>query len=216
MAGAAHARRTRTGARRRDPRRRHGGALGRIRLQAFGHFEPEMSLGVGPKLAMHASGNIDCAELRGKTVVVVGAGASAVDQAPEALEAGAARVAMPVRRAEVPRVNKGMGIGSPGLWLGFSRLTLAQRWSIVQYIEDEAIPPPRDSMLRCSRHENFSVITRCTPRAAWIEDRRVFLDTTRGLRAFDYLILATGFTVDWQRRRELAALAPHVLVWRDR
>src|SRR5205085_1246722 len=130
-----------------------------------GPFVPEMFRGLDPKLAMHSSEGIDFAALRGKTVGVVGAGASAVDQAAEALEAGAARVAMLVRRADVPRVNKGMGIGSPGLWLGFSRLTLAQRWSIVQYIEDEAIPPPRDSMLRCSRHRNFSVITRCVPRA---------------------------------------------------
>jgi cation diffusion facilitator CzcD-associated flavoprotein CzcO len=44
----------------------------------------------------------------------------------------------------------------------------------------------------------------------------VLLDTTRGLLAFDYLIVATGFTVDWSKRPELVALAPHVLLWRDR
>jgi FAD-dependent urate hydroxylase len=181
-----------------------------------GAYIPEMFRGLPRELAAHSSDDIDFMALRGKTVGVIGAGASAVDQAAEALEAGAARVAMLVRRADVPRVNKGMGIGSPGLWLGFERLTLAQRWSIVQYIEDEAIPPPRDSMLRCSRHKNFSVITRCEPRRAWTADGRVLLDTSRGVLTFDYLILATGFTVDWQRRPELAALSSHVLLWRDR
>lgn len=181
-----------------------------------GAYVPEMFRGLPRDLAAHSSDDIDFAGLRGKTVGVIGAGASAVDQAAETLEAGAARVAMLVRRADVPRINKGMGIGSPGMWLGFERLTPAQRWSIVQYIEEQAIPPPRDSMLRCSRHKNFSVITRCEPRRAWTADGRVLLDTSRGVLAFDYLILATGFTIAWDERPELAALAPHVLLWRDR
>jgi FAD-dependent urate hydroxylase len=147
---------------------------------------------------------------------VIGSGASAVDSAAEALEAGAARVAMLVRRADVPRINRGKGIGSPGMWHGFNRLTLAQRWSFVQGIDDAAVPPPRDSMLRCSRHGNFSIITRCAPHNVALRDGRVTLDTTRGTLAFDFLILATGFTVDWPRRPELAALAPHVVKWRDR
>lgn len=181
-----------------------------------GPYVPEMFRALDRRHVAHSSDDIDFAALRGKTVAVIGAGASAVDNAAEALEAGASRVAMLVRRPDVPRINKGMGIGSPGMWAGFNRLTLAQRWSIVQYIDDQAIPPPRDSMLRCSRHKNFSIIARCAPRAVSIRDGRVLLDTTRGLLAFDYLILATGFTVDWNRRPELALLAPHILLWRDR
>jgi cation diffusion facilitator CzcD-associated flavoprotein CzcO len=181
-----------------------------------GPYIPELFRPLDRRLWAHTSDAIDFASLRGKTVAVIGAGASAVDNAAEALEAGAARVAMLVRRADVPRINKGMGIGSPGLWLGFERLTPAQRWSIVQYIADQAIPPPRDSMLRCSRHANFSVFARCAVRAAAARDRRVLLETTRGRLAFDYLILATGFAVDWDERPELAALRPHVLAWRDR
>ena len=33
---------------------------------------------------------------------------------------------------------------------------------------------------------------------------------------FDSLILCTGFAVAWDRRPELAGLAPHVVRWRDR
>jgi FAD-dependent urate hydroxylase len=164
----------------------------------------------------HSSDPIKFARLRRKTVAVIGAGASAVDNAAEALEAGAARVAMLVRRADLPRINKGMGIGSAGMAHGFARLAPAQRWSIVQYIADSAAPAPRDSMLRCSRHKNFSLITRCEPRGVAIKDGRVLLDTTRGLLAFDYLILATGFSTDWSQRPELAALGPHVVRWGDR
>ena len=181
-----------------------------------GPYVPELFRNLARRYWAHTSEDIDFTALRGKTVAVIGAGASAVDNAAEALEAGAARVAMLVRRPDVPRINKGMGIGSPGFWLGFHRLTLAQRWSIVQYIDDQAIPPPRDSMLRCSRHKNFSIIARCAPRAVSIRDGRMLLDTTRGLLAFDYLIAATGFAIDWAQRPELASLASRILQWRDR
>jgi cation diffusion facilitator CzcD-associated flavoprotein CzcO len=109
-----------------------------------------------------------------------------------------------------------MGIGSPGMWHGFNRLTPAQRWSIVQHIGDHAIPPPRDSMLRCSRHKNFSIIAKCAPLRVRLDERRVRLETSRGALIFDYLILCTGFAVDWGRRPELASLAPHILRWHDR
>jgi FAD-dependent urate hydroxylase len=180
-----------------------------------GAHTPDVFCGLDRRFWAHSSEVIEFASLQGKTVAVVGAGASAVDNAAAALEAGAARVAMLVRRADVPRVNRGMGIGSPGMWHGFNRLTQAQRWSIVRHIEDHAIPPPRDSMLRCSRHSNFAVIPRCEPRSVRAEGDRLLLDTSQGLLGFDYLILATGFVVDWSRRPELASLAPHVLLWRD-
>ena len=107
---------------------------------------------------------------------------------------------MLVRRPDVPRINKGMGIGSAGFWVGFSHLTHAQKWQIVNYIDEQAVPPPRDSMLRVTRHRNFSILARCAPRAVEIQDDRVLLDTTRGRLAFDFLILATGLTVDWSQR----------------
>ena len=66
------------------------------------------------------SDEIDFARLRGKMVGVLGAGSSACDSAAEALEHGAARAAMLVRRADVPRINKDMGIGSAGFWVGFT------------------------------------------------------------------------------------------------
>jgi cation diffusion facilitator CzcD-associated flavoprotein CzcO len=181
-----------------------------------GAYRPALFQALDPRYCAHSSDTIDFAALRGKTVAVIGAGASAVDNAACALEAGASRVAMLIRRDDVPRINKGMGIGSLGLAHGFVRLTAAQRYAIGQYIADQAIPPPHDSMLRCSRHPNFSVIARCRPRQAAIKDGRLLLDTSRGLLAFDFLVLATGFTVDWSKRQELASLRPHIVLWKDR
>lgn len=181
-----------------------------------GPFIPQFIRNLDKRGWAHSSEAIDFAALKGKTVAVIGAGASAVDNAAEALEAGAARVAMLVRRAEMPRFNRGMGIGSPGMWAGYHRLSLPQRLSIVQHIEENGIPPPHGSMLRCSRHKNFSLITNCAPASARLSGDKVLLDTNRGLLAFDFVIVATGFNVDWSKRPELSAIAAHVLKWKDR
>lgn len=180
-----------------------------------GAHVPKMFRGLDKRYVRHSVEDIDFEALRGKTVGVIGAGASGVDNAAEALEHGATRVAMMLRRPDVPRINKGMGIGSAGFWVGFHSLTDAQKWSIVNYIDEQASPPPRDSMLRATRHKNFSIFARTAPVAVEIKDNRVLLDTTRGKFAFDFLILATGLNVDWSQRPELAALKPHIQLWRD-
>jgi cation diffusion facilitator CzcD-associated flavoprotein CzcO len=180
-----------------------------------GPYTPEIFRGLNPRYVMHSLGEIDFATMRGKTVGVIGAGSTACDCAAEALEHGAARAAMLVRRADVPRINKNMGIGSAGFWQGFYSLADAQKWEIVNYVDDQGVPAPHNSMLRCSRHSNFSIIARCAVRAAAVRDGRVLLDTTRGRLAFDRLILATGLAVDWSQRPEFASLKSHVQLWRD-
>jgi cation diffusion facilitator CzcD-associated flavoprotein CzcO len=181
-----------------------------------GPFVPPLFRAVDRAFWAHSSDPVDFARLRGKVVGVIGAGASSVDNAASALEAGAARVAMLVRRLDVPRINKGMGVANPGMSYGFYRLAPEERWAMTQYIADCAIPPPRDSMIRAGRHRNFSVLTGCALRAARTEGRRLVLETARGTLGFDFVILATGFTVDWSQRPELGALARHIVLWRDR
>jgi len=180
-----------------------------------GPYTPEVFRGLDPRFVMHSLGEIDFQKMRRKSVGIIGAGSTACDCAAEALEHGVARAALLVRRADVPRINKNMGIGSAGFWQGFYGLTDAQKWQIVNYVDDQGVPAPRNSMLRCSRHKNFSMIARCGVRAATIRDGRVLLDTTRGRLAFDRLILATGLAVDWNQRPEFAALKPRVQLWRD-
>jgi cation diffusion facilitator CzcD-associated flavoprotein CzcO len=180
-----------------------------------GPYTPEMFRGLDPRFVRHSVDDIDFDALRGKVVGVIGAGASAVDNAAEALEHGAARVAMMIRRPDMPRINKGMGIGSAGFWVGFRALSHQQKWQIVNYIDQQAIPAPRDSTQRVSRHKNFSLFANCSPLDVEIADNRVLLNTTRGKLAFDFLILATGLTVDWSQRPEFAALKPHIQLWGD-
>jgi cation diffusion facilitator CzcD-associated flavoprotein CzcO len=123
---------------------------------------------------------------------------------------------MLVRRPDIPRINKGMGVSNPGLSLGFVDLPPDRKWAINDYVATCQTPPPRDSMLRASRHANFSVRTDCPILKVRADRDRIFLTTRLGARGFDAVILGTGFVVDWDRRPELARLADHVALWRDR
>ena len=55
-----------------------------------GAFVPELARGIGRRFWAHSRDDIDFAALRGRRVAVIGAGASAMDNAATALEAGAA------------------------------------------------------------------------------------------------------------------------------
>ena len=105
----------------------------------------------------HSSDVMDYATLAGKRVGVVGAGASAMDSAATALEAGAASVDLLIRRDDIPRINKGKGAGNPGLTHGHLNLSDDWKWKIRHYINAAQVPPPRGT-LRVSRR---------TPASTW-------------------------------------------------
>ncbi len=77
-----------------------------------------------PDLAAHTNEAIDFARLRGRSIGIVGGGASAWDNAATALEEGAARVDMYVRRAQPAADQQGPGLRVAGI---FSRLERARR-----------------------------------------------------------------------------------------
>ena len=165
----------------------------------------------------HSADPIDFSALCGRRVVVIGVGASAVDNAAEALEAGAAEVRLLIRRKAMPRVNKLMGIGTPGFTHGFPALSDLWRWRFIHYAHGEQTPPPRDSTLRVSRHPNASFHFGCAIRAMTVAGDAVRIETGSGKRfETDFVILCTGFTVDVRARPELAGFADRIATWADR
>jgi cation diffusion facilitator CzcD-associated flavoprotein CzcO len=178
---------------------------------------PEFVAGLPRARWAHSAEPIDFAALRGRRVVVIGIGASAVDNAAEALEAGAAEVRLLARRRQMPRINKLMGIGTPGFTHGFPALSDLWGWRFMHYAHAEQTPPPRDSTLRVSRHPNASFHLGCAIRATSMAGDAVRIDTVAGKRfETDFVILCTGFTVNHRARPELAAFADRIAVWADR
>lgn len=164
----------------------------------------------------HSSDAMDYATLASKRVGVVGAGASAMDSAATALEAGAASVDLLIRRNDIPRINKGKGAGNPGLTYGHLDLPDDWKWKIRHYINAAQVPPPRGSTLRVSRHPNARFNLGCGVQDVDLTGAAIRVTTPKGIFTLDFLIFATGFRIDWSVRAEFAALAPHVRSWGER
>jgi cation diffusion facilitator CzcD-associated flavoprotein CzcO len=164
----------------------------------------------------HSADELDHETLRGLRVGVVGAGASAMDSAATALECGAARVHLLVRRSDIPRINKGKGAGNPGFVHGFGRLPDAWKWRYRHYINVRQVPPPRNSTQRVARHANAFFHLGCAVNGAAVAGEALSVETSAGPIELDFLIFATGFAIDWSERPMLRHIAPHVRVWADR
>ena len=170
-----------------------------------------------PDRAAHTGEAIEFDTLRGQRIVVVGAGPSAWDNAATALERGAARVDMIVRRRELPQINKGRGSATPGFFEGWGDLPPAEKWAILAYLHDLQAPPPHESVQRTLRHPGFrihlGVALRCADRSA----AGVQIGLSNGDRmTADFLILGTGFGVDLRRMPELSPVADALATWADR
>ena len=164
----------------------------------------------------HSSDDYDYALLAGRRVGVVGAGASAMDSAATALEEGAARVHLLVRRPDIPRVNKGKGATHPGFVQGYGRLPDDWKWRIRHYINMQQVPPPRNSTQRVSRHANAHFHLGVAIESVAERDGTLHVETTAGPLELDFLIFATGFRVDWRQRPMLRHIAPHIRLWKHR
>ncbi|EHK55733.1 NAD(P)-binding domain-containing protein [Allomesorhizobium alhagi] len=178
---------------------------------------PNFVTGLPKSCWAHSSEDIDFGALKGRRVVVVGVGASAVDNAAEALDAGAAEVRHLIRRKEMPTVNKMMGIGSFGFISGFPELPDEWRWRFMHYSFVTQTPSPRGSTLRVSRYRNayfhFGKAIERVERSGG----ELLIETKDGSRlATDFLILGTGFTVDPLARAEMPGYAGEILLWKDR
>ena len=170
-----------------------------------------------PQRYAHASDAIDFGRCAGKRVAVLGAGASAFDNAAAALEAGAASVDLYLRRAEIPRINPLFWTNFAAMLGHFAELTDVERWRLMRHILEELpIPPPQDSFWRCRRFKNFRWHSNCVWRSVRIDDDTALVETNAGTFACDFIIFATGVEINLLARSELAPIVQQIALWRDR
>ncbi|MGO7161200.1 NAD(P)-binding domain-containing protein [Rhizobium johnstonii] len=181
-----------------------------------GPFVPSIAHRIERKFWAHTADPVDFAALRGKRVGVVGAGASAMDNAATALEAGAARLDLFVRRTDLPRINKFTGIGSQGVVHGFAGLPDDWKWRFLDYAMRAQTPPPRPSVLRVSAFPQAHLHLGSPIDGLQQEGDHIVVTTPKGSYPVDFLIFGTGFKVELTNRPELAGVASHIRLWRDR
>jgi cation diffusion facilitator CzcD-associated flavoprotein CzcO len=170
-----------------------------------------------PDRAAHTGEAIDFTGLVGRSVAVIGAGASAWDNAATALEHGARSVDMYCRRAMLPQVNKGRGYAGPAWFEGWGELTPAQKWSLLVYLQDLQGPPPHETVLRTLCHDHFRLHLGTPVSQATRDGTQVRLVLPEGqIAQADFLILGTGFRIDLRHVPELADLVGNIALWCDR
>jgi FAD-dependent urate hydroxylase len=169
---------------------------------------------MGP-LCRHSSEDIDFAAMAGKVVAVLGFSASAVDNAAEALEAGAAEVHMLVRSPNVPRVNKMKSTGYPGFTHGFPDLPPEARLDLLSYVFRYRVAPPRDSVRRVWRNENVKLRLGAEVTDAKWHGEQITLLAGRESISVDHVILGTGFHIDVTAPEETKEFANEIRTFRD-
>ncbi len=180
-----------------------------------GPYTPQIAHQVDRRFWAHSADDIDFAALAGKRVAVIGAGASAMDNAATALEQGAGELHMIIRRSDIPRINKFTGIASQGVVHGFQALNDRWKWKFLHHTLGAQTPPPRDSTLRVSRHPNAHFWLNSPIVSLKEQGDHVLLKTPSTEFALDFVIFATGFRVDLSQKPELQRFAADIKFWQD-
>ncbi len=179
-------------------------------------FIPAAFLHVPRALRPHSTEAIDVTAFKGQRVAVIGASASAFDNAAAALEAGAASTHLFCRRAKLPTVNKFKAIVHPGFVHGHLAAGDEWRWRSFFHAFAPRVAPAHESLLRLAPFEGFRLRLGEEVRAARVEAGALTLETNKARRRCDVAILATGFTMDPRHRPELDAVSADIALWRDR
>lgn len=183
-------------------------------------FMPDFIEALPKRFRARAADEIDFAALAGKTVAVLGAGASAADNAATALEHGAVAVHMFVRREKLQRVQ-------PFLWLtfaGFLRhigdMPDAWRWRFMSRILGLRESFPQDTYERVRRHANFEIHTGAGWQSARVKGdgatQQIEITTAKGPFVADFIICGAGIEIDPTARPELGGFADAIATWADR
>lgn len=173
-----------------------------------------------PAYRAHAADGIDFAALSGKTVAILGAGASAADNAAVALEHGAKAVDMFVRRPKMQRIQPYRWITFKGFLRHLGDLDDAWRWRFMQRVLAMRESIPQDTYDRMRRHSNFTIHVDCDWTAAAVDDPQsggppICIETTQGQFRADFVIAGTGIDIDFESKPEFASFASLIRTWAD-
>jgi cation diffusion facilitator CzcD-associated flavoprotein CzcO len=176
---------------------------------------PDFVAALPRHLRAHTAEAIDFAALAGRHVAVLGAGASAFDNAATALEHGA-RVTLCCRRPALQRVQPYKQLSHAGFFRGFPHLPDAQRWRWMNHLLSIREAFPRETWERASRHAAFMLRTGTPWLGARASGNQVEIETPDGTLVADFVICGTGFEMDISALPALSAHARLIATWADR
>ena len=186
-------------------------------IDGAGRWEmPDLVKALPKKFWAHTREDIDYQALKGKKIGVLGAGASAFDNASVALETGAASVDLFFRREKLVDVNPYRWAEFVGFLKHHSDLDDAQKWKFTSRFVKMGQLPPADTLARARAFPGFQLHPGSPWTAVEVVADQVRVTTPKGAFDFDFLVLGTGFVTDLALRPELSTVEHQIARWSDR
>ncbi len=164
----------------------------------------------------HTSEMINFDLFENKEIAVLGAGASAMDNAVRALEARASGVTLYCRRSELQRVQPFKWLSFPGFLRHFSELNNEWRWKFMSYLLTLREAFPKETWDRANRFEEFNIQAGADWEDLHLKDEKISILTGKGIFEADFLIFGTGFSIDLRHSKELSPHAHLIALWSDK
>ena len=173
--------------------------------------------GLPARLYAHTRQGIDFAALAGRRVAVLGAGASAFDNAATALEAGAREVVLCFRRPNLVNVNPYRWAEFVGFLRHLGDLPDADKWRFIRQMTRMGQLPPADTLRRAQAQAGFHLHAGCDWQELAARGETISIRAASGeTHEVDFVIVGTGFVTDLARRPELREIEPLIARWADR
>ncbi|MFQ3354675.1 MAG: cation diffusion facilitator CzcD-associated flavoprotein CzcO [Paracoccaceae bacterium] len=171
------------------------------------------------KMIKHSSEDVDYTSLAGKSVAVIGLGASAFDNAAAAAESGAT-VTLIGRAPSVPLLNKMKQTVYPGFSEGFSKLANNEKINWLLHVFKNRVAPPKQTVNRVAKL-NIKLMTGAQTEEVHLIEKQLHLgikengDPNLTRLIFDHVIVAAGFKINLSMTRELSSFWQDIKIWRD-
>ncbi len=176
---------------------------------------PNIASNLSRGLYAHTSEPIDFEALRGKSIGILGGGASAFDNANHALNEGVGEVHVFVRRPELPRINPIRQMEMSGLIEHYGALSDAEKYFAMAHFLKFNQPPTNDTYSRAASWSGFYVHTGSPWEGIMETSGRVNVTTPKRAFEFDFVILSTGLVSDPRLRPELSEIVDDIALWSD-
>ncbi len=180
------------------------------------HVPPFIRNALPREMYAHTSEEIDYERLAGKRIGILGAGASAFDNAQHALSMGVAEAHVFVRRSQLPRVNVIRHMERSGLTKRYALLSDDEKYAALDHFLRLAMPPTNDTFQRAAAYPGFRLHLGAPWRAVSSNGSQAVVTTPKGDHVFDFLVVSTGILNDLCLRPELRVFAPDIATWRNR
>ncbi|MBX9690177.1 MAG: NAD(P)/FAD-dependent oxidoreductase [Candidatus Obscuribacterales bacterium] len=164
----------------------------------------------------HTRDDIDFEKLKGKSIAVLGAGASAFDNASVAMEHGAKEIHLFYRREDLPNINPYRWAEFVGFLKHHGDMPDHLKWKFILQILRMGQLPPTDTYHRATKNPNFHLHGNSIWNSVKAVNGHIEIDTKISTFKVDYIIVGTGCVTDLSLRPELSKIVDKIALWQDR